>query len=149
MLRSEYLLKCLCLTRTRIFYFFILTRGYILLNRERELLLKCASTRDRIQNLGMCPGPESNPQPFGIWDNAPSASATLARATTSSFEPHEQSYNFLLLCHNTFLHPFIFPPQFPPDRKFSKGKSHFYLYLDLQHPVHSQAYAPFPLKNIC
>ena len=26
---------------------------------------------DRISNLGMCPDQEANPQPFGLWDNAP------------------------------------------------------------------------------
>ena len=28
-------------------------------------------TRDRTHSLGMCPDQESNPQPFGVWENAP------------------------------------------------------------------------------
>ena len=30
-----------------------------------------APTRDRIHKLGMCPEQESNSQPFGVWDDAP------------------------------------------------------------------------------
>ena len=32
-----------------------------------------ALTRDQAQNLGMCPDWESNPQPFGVWDDAPNS----------------------------------------------------------------------------
>ena len=30
-----------------------------------------APTRNQTHNLGMCPDWESNPQPFGVWDDAP------------------------------------------------------------------------------
>ena len=36
----------------------------------------CSPTRDLTCNLGMCPDQESNLQPFGIWDNAPTNWAT-------------------------------------------------------------------------
>ena len=31
----------------------------------------CAPTRDQTINLGMCPDQGSNPQYFGVWDDAP------------------------------------------------------------------------------
>ena len=37
-------------------------------------------TKDRSPNLGMCPDQESNPQPLGLQDYAPSNWAVLARA---------------------------------------------------------------------
>ena len=36
-----------------------------------QLPLTCALTTDRTCNPGMCPDRESNPQPFGLWDDAP------------------------------------------------------------------------------
>ena len=40
----------------------------------------CAQTRDRTHNLGMCPDWDSNLQPFGLQDDAPTNKATPARA---------------------------------------------------------------------
>ena len=42
--------------------------------RERytgQLPALCAVTGDQTENLGMCPDWELNPQPFGVWDDAP------------------------------------------------------------------------------
>ena len=43
--------------------------------REREALIGCLShwppVIDRTCNLGMCPDQDSNPQHFGLWDDAP------------------------------------------------------------------------------
>ena len=33
-------------------------------------------TRDRTHNLGVCPDQELNPQPFGVWEDAPTNWAT-------------------------------------------------------------------------
>ena len=30
-------------------------------------------TRDQTRNLGMCPDRELDPEPFGVWDEAPTA----------------------------------------------------------------------------
>ena len=43
----------------------------------------CALTGDWTCNLDMCPDRELNPQPFGVWDDAPTSWATLARALHS------------------------------------------------------------------
>ena len=54
--------------------------------REREernivyLPLICAPTGDQTRNLGTRPDQESKLQPFGLQDNAPISSATLARS---------------------------------------------------------------------
>ena len=39
--------------------------------REKHRLVVHALTGDRTCNLGMCPALKSNPQPFGVWDSAP------------------------------------------------------------------------------
>ena len=42
--------------------------------RERniyQLPTVCAPNEDWTHNLGMCPMQGSNPQPFGVWDDAP------------------------------------------------------------------------------
>ena len=36
----------------------------------------CTSTGDQTHNLGMCPDWGSDLQPFGVWDHAPTNSAT-------------------------------------------------------------------------
>ena len=46
----------------------------------------CALTRDGTCNLGMCPDGGSNPQSFGIRDNAPTDWATPARVIKSLFK---------------------------------------------------------------
>ena len=46
--------------------------------RERDWLHICTPTRDWTQNLGMCPDWESNLQPFGVRDDAPTNWDTLA-----------------------------------------------------------------------
>ena len=42
----------------------------------------CALTGDGARNLSMCPDRELNPQPFGVWEDAPTTSY-LAMATHS------------------------------------------------------------------
>ena len=39
--------------------------------REREREIVCATTGDWTHNLGMCPDWRLNPQPFGVWEDAP------------------------------------------------------------------------------
>ena len=44
--------------------------------RGREIIINwlpliCALTWDQTCNPGMCPDQELNPQPFSLWDNAP------------------------------------------------------------------------------
>ena len=41
------------------------------------LPLICAPTGDQTYNLGMCPDRESNPQPFGVWDDATPSNWTI------------------------------------------------------------------------
>lgn len=41
-----------------------------------QLLSICAPTRAQIHNLGICPDQESNPQLFGLWDDAPTNQTT-------------------------------------------------------------------------
>ena len=51
--------------------------------RERnicQLPSVCTLTMGQTCNLGMCPDWESNPQPFGLWDDTPTNWAILARA---------------------------------------------------------------------
>ena len=51
--------------------------GNIKVKRNIDWLpLLCVQTRDQTSNLGMCPNYESNPQPFGLWDD------------TEPIEPH-------------------------------------------------------------
>ena len=45
----------------------------------RNLLID-APTREQTCNLGVCRDLESNPQLFGLWDDAPNNWTTLARA---------------------------------------------------------------------
>ena len=49
--------------------------------------LQRAPTEDRTCNLGMCPDQESNPQPFGVQNDATAKWATLAgvQITNSNF----------------------------------------------------------------
>ena len=42
--------------------------------------------RDQTRTLGMYPDQESNPQPFGLWDNAPTNWAIAARAQIRIFK---------------------------------------------------------------
>ena len=55
---------------------------------ERETsigcLLVCAWSRDRTPNPGMCLNGKLSQQPFGLWDDAPTNWATLARALSRS-----------------------------------------------------------------
>ena len=81
------------------FFYLILTRGHFFIafrerrrgeERERELsmwernvdqlLLVSSRTGDRTHNWGVCPYWKSIPQSFGVWDDAPTNWATLARA---------------------------------------------------------------------
>ena len=43
--------------------------------RETSIVASCMClTGDPTHNLGMCPDQGLNPQPFGVWDNAPTKS---------------------------------------------------------------------------
>ena len=85
------LLEKICfLSLPKVGFFLTLNQGYFIIDfrkrkgdrkRDREtsmweininrLPLTLSPTRDGTCNLGMCPDQESNPKPFGIWDNAP------------------------------------------------------------------------------
>ena len=52
----------------------------------RGLPLSHAPTRGQTCNLGMCPEWESNPWPFGLWEDAPTNWAILARAKFNIFK---------------------------------------------------------------
>ena len=41
-----------------------------------ETSIACSPTRDRTGTLSMCPDQDSNPQPFGVQDDAPANWAT-------------------------------------------------------------------------
>ena len=53
---------------------------FIDLREIERLVASCMhssnSNGDWTRNLGMCPDQESNPQPFGVWDDAPTNLAT-------------------------------------------------------------------------
>ena len=59
----------------------IIVRGNI-----NWLPLIYSPTRDQTCNLVMCPNQKLNPQPFSLWDDAPTNWATLAR--TMTYWPH-------------------------------------------------------------
>ena len=50
------------------------------------LLPMRASTGDQTCDLSMCPDQELYPQPFGIWNNAPTNWATLTRGLLFFFK---------------------------------------------------------------
>ena len=53
--------------------------------REKHLPLICTPNGDRNWNLGTLPDQESNPRPFGVWNDALINLATLARAPSPAF----------------------------------------------------------------
>ena len=64
--------------------------------RERDIIVRNINwflpirspTRDQTCNLGMCPDWESNPQTFGVWDDAPTNWATWPRYLSLSFNTY-------------------------------------------------------------
>ena len=68
--------------------YFLVKKKFFFLMWERnsdQLPLALTLTGAWTRNLGMCPDWGSNPQPFGLQDNAPTNWATLARAGKISF----------------------------------------------------------------